>query len=249
MRSYPIVLAVTLGLLAGSVHARPSQVTEVTVKGARVRVGDLVSGLPAEAATADLGATPAYTGTRVITRAEVTAAMHERGVDSGGALPDAFRVRRQLRVLSASDIAQLVTDAVESKLPRGVRLSAVKAPQTARIPDGWTDVRADLPRPPHRVGSVSSAVTLSFFEGQQALWVLSIPVDLTLSQEATPYDVPRGTHVTFVIRRGLIEVRSAGTVTIDADVGSVAPVTVMPSGRSLPARLEDSTTAVMLDTP
>jgi flagella basal body P-ring formation protein FlgA len=63
------------------------------------------------------------------------------------------------------------------------------------------------------------------------------------------YDVPRGSHVTFVIRRGLVEVSSTGTVTADADIGSVTPVVVMPSGRSLPARIEDANTAVMVDTP
>jgi DNA-binding IclR family transcriptional regulator len=90
---------------------------------------------------------------------------------------------------------------------------------------------------------------LSFFEGDRALWSLSVAVDLLLSKEATVYDVPRGSRVTFMIRRGLVEVSSTGTVTTDADIGSVAPVVVMPSGRSLLARLEDAHTAVMVDTP
>jgi flagella basal body P-ring formation protein FlgA len=90
-------------------------------------------------------------------------------------------------------------------------------------------------------------VVLTFFDDDEALWTLSVPVYLALSQEAMAYDVPRGTRVTFVVRRGLVEVRTSGTVTADVDVGSVAPVTVSPSGRSFPARLEDDTTAIMVE--
>ena len=249
MRQSPVLLAVALALLAGRSLASPSKIADVTIKGTRVRLGDLVSGLAADIASTDLGPTPRSIGTRIITRGEVVIALHERGVDSTPSLPEAFRVRRQLRVLQASDIDLMVTLGLHEKLPHGTALQLVKSPRTVRVPDGWTDVRCELPRPPHRAGPLSSAVNLSFFDGTEALWALSVPVDLLLSQEATVYDVPRGSHVTFVIRRGLVEVRATGTVTIDADIGSIAPVTVMPSGRSFPARLEDDTTAVMVETP
>ena len=82
-----------------------------------------------------------------------------------------------------------------------------------------------------------------------ALWRLSVPLELNLSQEATVYDVTRGSRVTLVIRRGLIEVSSVGTAGADADVGDLVPVILTPSGRTLSARLEDKDHAALVGAP
>jgi hypothetical protein len=239
---------VALALVALQGHATAQSIGNVTVMGPRIHLGDVVIGLAPEVAETDLGPAPASTGTRVVTRSEMAEALHTHGIEGSTSLPFAVRVHRKLRVLDAGKISEIVTGALGEKLPRGTLLHAVRASGTVRIPDGWTEVRCDLPHPPHKAGPFASAVSLSFFAAGQALWTMSVPVDLLLTQEAESYDVPRGSHVTFVIRRGLVEVSSSGTVTIDADVGSVAPVVVMPSGRSLPARLEDARTAVMVET-
>jgi hypothetical protein len=247
----PVVLVLVLaqGLGAAPSRAASSTIASVTVKGGRLHVGDLVAGLTEDAASVDLGPTPSSTGTRVVTREDISRALRDRGVDVPGTLPEAIRVRRQLRSLDAAELTRMVTDGLAEKLTRGASLQGVRPARTVSVPDGWTEVRYELPRPPHRTGALVSAVTLSFFEGSHPLWTLVVPVDLMLAQDATLFDVPRGSHVTFVIRRGLVEVSSSGTVTVDADIGGVAPVTVMPSGRSIPARLEDASTAVMVDVP
>jgi hypothetical protein len=234
------VLAVEVASTASELR-----VSSVMVRSPRVHLSDLVSGLP-DGSEVDLGPAPAFDGSRFIPREEVLKALGQRGASASGSLPDGYRVRRALRVLTVPDVVTMVTAATEGILPRGASLGKVFA-REVKVPDGWTEVRCTVPHPPHRTGSVSSTVTLGLYRGPDSLWVLTVPVELGLSDEAVPFDVPRGSHVNFVVRRGLVEVSSSGTVTVDADVGDVAAVAVAPSGRVLPARLEDANTAVMVD--
>jgi hypothetical protein len=248
MRKSLLVVLLLVAAVQGQALAAPS-VVNVTVKGARVHLGDVLAGLDAAVANVDMGPSPASSGTRIVTRDEIAQALHEHGIDGSTTLPSAVRVHRKLRMLDAAEIGRVVGEGLEAHPARGTTLAGVRAPKTTPVPDGWTDVRCDLPHPPHKAGPFASAVTITWFDGTQALWTVNVPVDLVLSDEAAVYDVPRGSHVNFVIRRGLIEVTAKGTTTTDADIGGVAPVLVMPSGRSLPARLEDAQTAVMLETP
>ena len=57
-----------------------------------------------------------------------------------------------------------------------------------------------------------------------------------------------GLAITLVIRRGLVEVSSAGTAGADADVGDLVPVVLSPSGRTISARLEDADHALAVGT-
>jgi hypothetical protein len=227
--------------------ADPARLTDVSIVGLRIHLSDLISGLPEEVGKSDVGPSPAFVGTRVVTRAEVLALLSEHGVTSPPSLPDGYRVHRKLRGLTSNEIADLVTGDLRERLPAGVSLGEVKAGHLTRVPDGFTGVHCEVPRPPHRVGRVSSVATVLFLSGSDVLWTMAVPVDLVLSAAALPYDVPHGSHVFFLVRRGLVELRSEGTVTVDADIGTVAPVAVQASGRSFRARLEDAQTAVMVE--
>jgi hypothetical protein len=92
-------------------------------------------------------------------------------------------------------------------------------------------------------------VHVSFMERAQLLCALSVPVDLLLSPEAAIFDLTRGARVVLMVRHGLVEVTVSGaTAAADADVGSLVPVVLHPSGRVLSARLEDREHAVV-ETP
>jgi hypothetical protein len=226
-----------------------SRVVSVTVTRTRVHLGDLVGGLPDGVADADLGPAPTTSGTRFITRDDVTAALREQGSEASVSLPDGFRVGRRMKVLSPSDLTRMVGESLGNRLPRGASLGSVHVSRAVTVPDGFTELRCEVPHPPHRTGVVQSTAKLSFYSQGEPIWTLQIPVDLVLSQDAVPYDVPRGTHVSLVLRRGLIEVRASGTVTTDSDVGDLAPVSVTSSGRLLSARVVDAETVVMVDRP
>jgi hypothetical protein len=242
-----LVLALALAF-SRSADARPT-IREVGVASARVYVGDLASGLTREAADVDIGPAPAAGGSRLIDREEIVQALRAKHIVEPAGLPSAVRVVRKMKRLWAADLETIVRDALAEKLTPGVALSAVHPLQFVDVPEGCTRITADLTRPPHRKGPFPSVVRLTFYDAAQALWMLTVPVDLTLSDEALVSDVQRGNRVTLVIRRGLVEVSSAGTAGADADVGNLIPIVLHPSGRIIQARVEDKDHAVAVDTP
>jgi hypothetical protein len=222
---------------------------EVTVASSRVHVGDLVAGLAPDAAGIDLGPSPAAGGSRIVDRAEIAEALRTHDIESPAVLPTSVRVIRKMKRLEVADIEQIVRQGLSGGLTRGVTLDAVHPPTPVNVPDGWTTIKTEVPRPPRRTGAVACEASVTFYENTQALWMMSVPVELMLSHEAAVADVVHGTRITLVIRRGLVEVSAAGTAGADADIGDLVPIVLHPSGRTVLARLEDSDHAVALDTP
>lgn len=242
-----VAVLVLIASTGGASPAGPS-VAEVSVSSSHLRMGDLIADLDPDASSIDLGPAPAAGGSRVLDREELLGAFREHGVTPPHLVPAAMRVIRKMQRMEPQTIADLVRATIGDTLPRGTSLAEVHAKRTS-IPDGWTRVTCEIPRPPHKTGSVTSSVSLTFFENEQALWRVSVPVDLSLSSEAVLYDLPRGSHVLLLIRRGLVEVSASGTAGADADVGGLVPVILMPSGRVISARLEDKEHAVALGLP
>jgi hypothetical protein len=221
---------------------------EISVSRSQLRVGDIIADLDPQVAAVDLGPAPAANGSRVVAREEIVLALREQGIEAPRGVPAAVRIVRKMRRVDAAEIADLVRAGLSESMPRGATITSVRGTRTS-IPDGWTRATCELPRPPHKTGAVTSSASLTFFENEQALWRISVPVDLSLDQDAKLYDVARGSRVTLVIRRGLVEVGAAGTAGADADVGDLVPVILLPSGRTISARLEDREHAVAVGTP
>src|ERR1700677_2447016 len=102
-------LALGLVVLASASAAVAAPGVNVTVKGTRVHLGDLVVGLAPEVAGVDMGPSPASTGTRVITHDEIAEALHDHGIDGSTTLPSAVRVHRKLKTLDAAAIGRIVS--------------------------------------------------------------------------------------------------------------------------------------------
>jgi hypothetical protein len=227
--------------------AAAPKVREVVVGSSRVHVGDLVAGLTPETGRLDLGPAPAAFGSRIIEREDIIAALRAHNMPELPGLPASVRILRKMKRLEVTDVEQIVQEGLRAKLPHGLTLDAVRPAAAVSVPDGWTRVTAEIPRPPHRAGAVRCDASVTFYEDSQPLCVLSVPVELTVSREAAMADVQHGARISLVIRRGLVEVTSAGTAGADADVGGIVPIVLHPSGRTILARLEDNAHAIALD--
>jgi hypothetical protein len=247
-RAVVLLVALLLSAEAGAADPTTHHTAEIALASSHLRMGDILADLDAESSAIDLGPAPAASGSRVVDREEIVRAFREHGVEPPRVLPYAVRVVRKMRRLTAREVAELARAGLQENLPRGATIADVHG-VSVTVPDGWTRATCEVPRPPHKTGSVSSSASLTLYEGEQALWRLSVPVELNLSQEATVYDVSRGSRLNLVIRRGLVEVSAAGTAGTDADVGDLVPVVLLPSGRTLSARLEDKDHALLLGTP
>ncbi len=248
MRRTTAFLAALLLYASASSAGSPPHMTAISVSSLHIRVGDIIADLDPVAAAFELGPAPAANGSRVVDRDEIVRAFQEHGVEPPRILPAAVRVVRKMRRIEAGEIADLVRAGLSENLPRGATIAGVHGTRTS-VPDGWTRATCEVPRPPHRTGVVASSASLTFFENEQALWRISVPLDLNLDQDAKLYDLARGSRVTLLIRRGLVEVGAAGTAGADADVGDLVPVILLPSGRTLSARLEDREHAVAVGAP
>jgi hypothetical protein len=245
LRPLPSLLLAAL-LATPSADAR-APIVEVRIAAARVHLGDVLPAITGDAAAVDLGPAPAPFASRLVTRDDLLRALAEAHSKPPAKLPDAVRVVRKMRRLGAAELEQLTRGALPANLPRGAALTAVRAPRSVDLADGWDSVVARVPRPPHRVGSFPTTVTISFLVGAESLAEISFPVDVTVSAAGAAFDVPHGGQLTLIVKRGLVEIEAPAIATTDADIGSILAVALRPSGRVVRARLLTADRAELVD--
>lgn len=223
-------------------------VKEKAVSSSRITVGDLIENVPGEIADIDLGPAPQPGSTRLLKRDEIKAALPPG--TKNVAIPKEIRVSRKTKQLKVTDIEKLTTTAIqEAGLPKGVTLKAVKPRAAVTVPDGFDDVRVELPRLPRREGKVTTTANLYFSQDDDDLAKIAVTVELDLSALAALPDAKKGEKGTLVITRGEIEIQAAVTVDEDADIGDVVRVTVNQSSKVLRCRLASAQPAVFEEVP
>jgi hypothetical protein len=221
--------------------ASPHGQRVVVVQGTRIHLGDLMPG-------ADAAAAPVAGGSRLVTKDDIAAALDKKQIASPAGVPDAVRVTRKAKHLAPADVATLVRDAMGSKeLGRGVTLASVRPDRAFDVADGWTRVDVDVPRAPKKAGTFATMAIAALFVGDDVIARLPVPIELAVSADGATFDVARGTTVTLVIQRSLVEIRTPSFATADADIGDPIAVQLRPSGRVVRARLVSKDTALAID--
>ena len=247
MKRIAIVLALTV--MGAPVALADKPLPERKVAHGRILVSDIVEGAPESIATIDLGPAPQPGSSRVVRREDVERAVVQ-GLPAKMKIPAAVRVVRATKTLSPTDIEAMTRLAIAAtRLARGAIYGGARPGAAITVPAGYDLVRAEVPRPPRRPGKLSTVATLTFLEKDNELARIQIPIDIELPKEAAFADVPKGAKVTFVVTRGAIEIRAAGTAGADADVGEDLPVTVSDSGRVLRGRVMSRDPAVVTEAP
>jgi flagella basal body P-ring formation protein FlgA len=251
MKQRLLILACVASALLwpGSSQALPFRQIEVT--GARIHIGDVWPDASARAATFDLGPTPQAGGSRLLTRRDLVAAFDREHVPAPAGLPDAVRVVRKTKRLAPWDVDALVrTSMASTPLHHGVVLAIVNAERPLEVAEGYARVDVEVPRAPKKAGAFSTSAVLSFFDGDgQVSSRVTVPIVLAVSEDGAAYDTPRGSSVTLVVRRNLVEVRVPGVATVDGDVGDPITVQLHGSGRLLHARLSSKDEALATEAP
>jgi hypothetical protein len=230
-------------------HAIPLR--QIEVIGARIRVGDVLPDASGRTAAFDIGPTPQTGGSRLLTRDDLVAVFDREHTPVPHGLPDAVRIVRKTRRLAAWDVDAIVRTAMAPKpMHRGVVLAMVNAERGLDVAEGYARVDVEVPRAPKKAGAFATSVVLSFVDTDgQVLSRIVVPVVLAISEEGAAYDASRGSAVTLVVRRNLVEVRVPGVATVDCDVGDPVPVQIRSSGRLLHARLISKDEALATEAP
>ncbi len=247
MKRSAIVLA--LSLLGPSVALADKPMPERKIAHARVVVGDVVEGAPASIAGIDLGPAPQPGSSRVVKREDVERAVPQ-GLPPKSKVLSAVRVVRRTVTLSPTDLEDATRRAVAAAgLGRGATYSGARPGAAVTVPDGYDAVIAEVPRPPRRAGKLATVATLTFREGDADLAKIQVPIDIELPKDAVNADVQKGAKVTFVLRRGSVEIRASATAGADGDLGDEIPVTIAESGRVLRGKVVSRDPAVVSEAP
>jgi len=245
-----VIFSPLLALAAPRPPHVAAAIPEVQVTKNRVHFGDVVPNAPADIADFDLGASPAAGGSRIFDRGDLAMALAGKIGDSEKplALPSAVRVIRKMHKLDVAELEKTTRAAVATMhLWRGATLAQVKPMRATDVPEGWTKILIEIPKPPRRSGALSTNATLSFETDGELTAKVIVPVELALSEEAAKPEVAHGAEIQVVVRRGLIEVATAGVAGADGDSGDIISVTVRGSNRVLRARVQDATHVVALE--
>lgn len=233
-------------MIAPSLALATPPIAEVQVTGNHVHLSDVIHNAPADLADIDLGASPAAGGSRIFGKGDLALALGDK--QNKVTLPNAVRIVRKMHKLDIAELTKTTTDSIAHiALWRGVSLTKVHPTHATEVPEGWTKINIEIPKPPRHAGELSTNATLSFETDGETTAKVIVPIELTLSEDAAKPDVAHGSQIQLVVRRGLVEVATPATAGADGDAGDVISVTVQASNRVLRARVQDSTHVVALD--
>lgn len=225
----------------------PAADPRVEVRGPRVHTKDVFPSLGPDAADIDLGPTPPVGSTRVIDKGEIERAFADAKAAPPKKIPEHVRVSRKTRKLTANEVDTAVRTAIApQRLPRNAELIKVRSNATEVAAD-FDHVNVELPPSiPRRAGptTISATVTFVSAENETPIYRTIVPLDISLPPEAAFAEVTKGSPISLVIKKGLVEISMPGVAAIDADVGGLCPITLRPSGRVIRARIVDKQHAV-----
>lgn len=225
--------------------AKPA-IAEVSLVGPRIRLGDVVKGAPPDLADKDLGPVPPPSGARTVTRAELEGALGGKKL----ALPDAVRVVRKMKKVTAKEVDAALADALLARpIGRGGKLKVSRPPKSVEIADGWDLVLVDVPKPPRKAGAHTTSAALTYKRGPEVLLTLQVPIDIELPKEAALPEVPNKSTLVLTVTKGAVEVRTKATAGGDGDVGDTIPVVVDGTKKILTAKLDAKDRAHAVEVP
>jgi hypothetical protein len=242
-------LLMALGAIAlVTSDAAAAEVKERALTSQRVLLSDVIDGAPADLADIDLGPTPAPGSSRLIKREDIDAAIDNAADRKRVKLKNPIRVVRKTKTIATTELEKLTLAAVKaSTLPKGAVLVGAKPKSSAKVPDGFDSVDIELGKFPRREGKHTASSMLVFKQGDTVLAKVAVPVDFKLGPEAAIADVRKGEKVSFLVRRGQIEIRAMATANGDADIGDTVQVTVSDSGKVLKGRVSSANPAIVLE--
>lgn len=239
---------VLLAVLALPITSLAAPVAEVRTESTRLHFGDVVPAASGDLAAVDLGPAPVAGGSRLVTRAELEHAAKQAGAEAP-ALPAAVRVVRKMADVAPLDLEALAQRAFAAAPRAHATLGAVKHPGKTMVPAGWDAVSMDLAKLPRKAGLVHTSMGLVFSREGETIARVDVMASFVLAPEHALPEVPRGSSVTLIIRRGSVEVTAPAVVTRDASFGDVVQVTVRTTGRAVRARLEEGGRAILEGEP
>jgi hypothetical protein len=222
--------------------------TQVLIDQGRIKLGNVLPGMPERLSNLDLGTAPPPGGSRLLTQAEIEAELSAFGENPKRfKVPDVVRVVRKARRFSPEELRDWLKPAILEALPRGVRLTQIKASRSLITSANASLGKVVLPRLPRLVGSTTITAMVEVVDDGEVL--LRVPASLVvdISAQAASAAVPRGERVTLYIEKGPAHVSAVAIALQDLEIGDTGSFRIASTQRVLRARLESKATARLVD--
>jgi len=227
-----------------SAVAEPTQ----SIDHARLLAGDVVKAAPAGIAEIDLGPAPPPGGSRLLTKNEIEHMLRQRGVDTTKlTIPASIRVVAAAKRVTPGELTALVTPAIVQTLPPGVALTKVQPTYEVVVPPSATVGPVEIPRHPRQKGPFRTTATVQMLADGEIVARVPVPVVLEVSEEAARPDVARGARIGLVIDRRSLRIMTQASCMLDANVGDVVNVLVVPTNRVVKAKITSRDEAQMVE--
>jgi hypothetical protein len=239
--SLTFLLALALPLSAA---AEPTQ----SIDHARLLAGDLVKAAPPGVAEIDLGPAPPPGASRLLTKTEIELMLRQRGVDTTKlAIPASLRVVGAAKRVTPAELTTLITPAIVQSLPPGVALTKVQPGYDIVVPPSATVGPVEIPRHPRQKGTFRTTANVQMVANGDIVARVPVPIVLEVSEEAARPDVARGARIGLVIDRRSLRIMTQGSCMLDANIGDVVNVLVVPTNRVVKAKITSRDEAHMVE--
>jgi hypothetical protein len=236
-----ILLSLALPLAAA---AEPTQ----SIDHARLLAGDVVKSAPPGVAEIDLGPAPPPGANRLLTKNEIEQMLRQRGVDTTKlSIPVSIRIVGAAKRVTPAELTTLITPVIIQNLPPGVALTKVQPGYDVVVPPSASVGHVEIPRHPRQKGPFRTTATVQMVADGDIVARIPVPVVLEVSEEAARPDVARGARVSLVIDRRSMRIMTQGSCMIDANIGDVVNVLVVPTSRVVKAKITSRDEAQMVE--
>lgn len=218
------------------------------VRGSRIELVEILPNSPAELHAIDLGSAPAAGATRLVSKADILREVRAAGFDPASLeLPHVVRVKSPGEKLTREALSERLKPRVIEALPKGATLTRLEASVELTLSPEVQFGSVQIPKLPKRVGAVRTSISVELLREGRASQRVPLIATLSLSSTAASYAVPQGSTVSLLIKRRSASISAQGHALADGDVGDVLSFRVASTGRVVKARLESTTSALVVE--
>ncbi|RYZ09487.1 MAG: hypothetical protein EOO73_04110 [Myxococcales bacterium] len=232
-------------LLALATAAAPASADEGRiVRGARVRLSDLVSELPASVPDLEVVAAPPPGGSRTIARGEILDAADKSGVDLKQLrLPSNVRVTSAAKRWSTEELATAATPHLLGALPAGVTVRRARATAKAVTSPSATVSAVRVSKLPRREGEHLTTATIELSNDGQIVARIPLQLSLEIPASAAIATVTKGARLQLMIESGPARISATAVALADGEIGDTLQFRVTTTNKILYGKVVNGTLA------
>ncbi len=214
------------------------------VRGAHIRLSDLVGELPAEVPDFELGSAPPPGASRTIAKGEITDAASRSGVSLKQLkLPASVRVTSAAKRWSSEELESAATPVLLGTLPAGIMLKRARVTSKALTSPSASVTAVRLSKLPRREGEYLTTAMIELSNDGQIVARVPLALTLDISGNAAQPAVGKGSRVQLMIESGPARITATAIALNDGEVGDTLQFRVASTMKILYGKVIDPTLA------